>query len=198
MRRGARCAILSSHRRVRACGQPQSGRDANLTPRLAQRSDRGPAEKPSCRCAPPAPGVAFVTLRRIGRCRWDRGERSTTRKRGLRRDLRSQTGAARRVSAPSPEKSVVMGALSPWRTPSRGAGACGIPGRTSTAAGVLACRRPWGRPSGGDGANHCGCSCLSVWSGLPGRRQALKPKWIGGRPRPRTTADGCGRQVTTF
>ena len=97
MRRGARCAILSSHRRVRACGQPQSGRDANLTPRRARRSDRGPAEKPSCRCAPPPPGVAFVTLRRIGRCRWDRGERSTTRKRGLRRDLRSQTGAARRV-----------------------------------------------------------------------------------------------------
>jgi hypothetical protein len=128
------------------------GRDANLTPRPAQRSDRGPAERPSYRCAPPPPGVAFVTLRRIGRYRWIEANEAPTRECGLRRDLRSQTGAARRVfhgrrgAAPSPEKSVVMGALSPWRTPSRGAGACGIPGRTSTGAGVLACRRSWGAP----------------------------------------------------
>ena len=46
---------------------------------------------------------------------------------------------------------------------------------TSTGAGLPADDRGVVRQTG-EGANHCGCSCVSVWSDLPDWRQTLKPK----------------------
>jgi hypothetical protein len=50
----------------------------------------------------------------------------------------------------------------------------------------------------GEGANHCGCSRLWVWPGLPGWRQALKPKCLAACRVPGPLRMGAADRVTMF